>query len=73
MKKFKRVLALIGVVILVGLYLSTLFCAIFATENMMNMLMASIYASVIIPLLIWIYSFICSKFKKDEDGETNNN
>lgn len=72
MKKFKRVLALLGVIILVGLYVATVLCAIFATENMMNMLMASIYASVIIPLLIWIYSFICNKFKNDED-DTNNN
>lgn len=58
MKKAKRILAIIGILILIGLYLVTLFCAIFAKDNVMNFLMASIYATVIIPVLIWAYTFI---------------
>ena len=58
MKKVKQILAIIGVIILVGLYVSTIVCAVSASENFMNMLMTSIYASVIIPVLIWAYSFI---------------
>ena len=33
----------------------------------MNMLMTSIYASVIIPVLIWAYSFIYKLIKKDSE------
>ena len=48
MKKVKQILAIIGVIILVGLYVSTIVCAVSASENFMNMLMTSIYASVIL-------------------------
>lgn len=71
MKKMKRVLAMLGVILLLGLYLSTLFCALFAKENLMTLLMASIYATFVIPVLLWAYSFIYKLIKKqdDEDGE----
>lgn len=64
MKKVKQILAIIGVIVLVGLYISTIVCAVSASENFMNMLMTSIYASVIIPVLIWAYSFIYKLIKK---------
>ena len=57
MKKIKQILAIIGVIILAGLYISTIVCAVSASENFMNMLMTSIYASVIIPVLIWAIQF----------------
>ena len=65
MKKIKQILAIIGVIILAGLYISTIVCAVSASENFMNMLMTSIYASVIIPVLIWAYSFIYKLIKKE--------
>ena len=61
MKKVKQILAIIGVFVLVGLYIVS------ASENFMNMLMTSIYASVIIPVLIWAYSFIYKLIKKDSE------
>ncbi len=67
MKKVKQILAIVGVIILVGLYVSTIVCAVSASENFMNMLMTSIYASVIIPVLIWAYSFIYKLIKKDSE------
>ena len=69
MKKTKQILALIGVVILIGLYVSTLVCALSSNENFMNMLMASICATVIIPALIWAYTFIYRLVRKDSDDE----
>lgn len=67
MKKVKQILALIGVVVLIGLYVSTIFCAVSSSENFMNLLMASIYATVIIPVLLWAYSFIYKLTRKDKD------
>ena len=66
-EKVKQILAIIGVIVLVGLYISTIVCAVSASENFMNMLMTSIYASVIIPVLIWAYSFIYKLIKKDSE------
>lgn len=65
--KAKRMFAMAGVILLIGLYLSTLICALFAKENVMNFMMASIYATVIIPVLMWAYSLICRLIKKDQD------
>lgn len=71
MKKVKQVLAIIGVILLIGLYGSTLFCALSASENFMDMLMASIYATVIIPVLLWAYSFIYKLIKKHDNEKDN--
>ena len=74
MKKVKQILAIAGIIVLVGLYISTIVCALSASDNFMNMLMTSIYASVIIPVLIWAYSFIYKLIKKDsEEKNTTDN
>ena len=52
LKKIKRILAILGAIILAGLYISTIVCALSSNENYMDMLMASVYATVIIPVLI---------------------
>lgn len=70
MKKLKQILALAGVLVLAGLYLATLFCAVSANENFMNMLMASLYASVVIPVLLWACSFLC-RLIQGRDGEAS--
>lgn len=68
-KKVKQILAIIGIVVLVGLYVSTIVCALSSSDNFMNLLLASVYATVIIPVLIWAYSFIYKLLKKDQDDE----
>lgn len=72
MKKVKQILAIIGIILLVGLYLSTLFCALSSSDNFMNLLMASIYATVIIPILIWAYTLIYRLIKKKDDSDESN-
>lgn len=77
MKKVKRILALLGAVFLISLYLITLFSALFEKENVMQLLMASIYATVVIPVLFWAYSLIYKLLKKkngddDKEDETHN-
>ena len=71
MKKVKQILAILGIIVLVGLYVSTIICALSASDNFMNMLMTSIYASVIIPVLIWAYSFIYKLIKKDSEEKNS--
>lgn len=66
MKKAKQILAIIGVILLVGLYVSTLVCALFGGDNFMDLLMASVYATFVIPVLIWVYTFFYKLIKKDD-------
>ena len=69
MKKTRQILASIGLIILVGMYVATIICALSANENFMSMLMASIYASAVIPVLIWAFTFIYKLVKKDDTTE----
>ena len=71
MKKTRQILAIIGIIILVGIYIATIICALSANENFMSMLMASIYASAVIPVLIWAITFIYKLVKKDDLSEDN--
>lgn len=76
MKKVKQILAIIGIVFLVLLYLSTLICAIIDHTETMRLFQASILATVIIPVLLWAYSFIYKLIKKnakDQMDEMQNN
>ena len=71
MKKVKRILAAAGAILLLLLYASTLVCALSSSENFMNLLMVSIYATVIIPVLLWAYTLIYKLVHKssEEDAE----
>lgn len=70
MKKGKRILAMAGVVILVVLYLVTLISAIFATPVTKDFFLLSLVATILIPLLVYIYMLISRLiFGKDSDEE----
>ncbi len=69
MKKVKRFIALIGAIALVALYISTLVLALIGSEQAMNMLRASIYATVVLPALLWAYSLIYKLLKDHYSAE----
>ena len=52
MKKAKQILAIIGVILLVALYVTTLIFAITDNTGTMSMFVASVVATVVIPVLI---------------------
>ena len=64
MKKIKQILAIIGIILLVGMYAVTIILALTDDPNTMNAFRASIYCTVIVPVLIWAYSFIYKLVKK---------
>lgn len=64
MKKIKQVLAIIGVILLVALYLTTLVFAITDNSGTMDLFFASIVATILIPVLLWAYTFIYHLIKK---------
>lgn len=64
MKKIKQILAILLAIFLVGLYITTLVMAIIDHSATQNMLKASIFATVVIPVLIWTYTLIYKLLKK---------
>ena len=67
MKKTKRVLAAVAVVILAGLYLCSLIFALIDHPMKDSLLTASLYATVVIPVLLYVFLFITSLLQKNQD------
>lgn len=51
----KKVLAIIGVVVLLSLYVLSFVAAIFNRPESTGLFMASLFATFFIPLMMWIY------------------
>ncbi|MBE5967454.1 MAG: hypothetical protein E7255_10930 [Lachnospiraceae bacterium] len=58
MKKIKRISAIIGVILIASMYLISLLSAFFATEKTPGLFLASIFSTVVIPIMI--YGFIAT-------------
>ena len=53
MKKLQRILAILGVVLLLALYASTMIFALSGSENSIGWFKASIAATIIVPVLLY--------------------
>ncbi len=69
MKQIRRILAMLGIVLLVSMYLITLFCAVFDTGNDMAMFKASVTCTILVPILIWGYTVIYRLAKGRQEKE----
>lgn len=70
MKKTRQILALIGIILLVTLYILTIFAAVFDSTKTMTYLRASIAATVIIPVMIWVCG-IFVRIQKNREEKNN--
>ena len=71
MKKLKQITALIGVIALVGLYVSTLMLALIDSAEAINLLKVAVYATIVLPVLLWAYSFIYRLLKGKQNDDTS--
>lgn len=69
LQKLRQVLAIIGIVLLVGLYSLTLFAAIFEPANTMNYLMGAVAATIMIPVVLWLLNLMIKSVSKDKKNE----
>lgn len=69
MKKTKRILALIGAILLGGLYIATLIAAFTASPHTANFFNASLFCSMFIPIMIYAYTLIMKVLKHDHTLE----
>lgn len=58
MKKTKRILALIGAILLLLLYVVAFVATVLDHTSDMRYWKAAVAATIIIPVLIWAYSFV---------------
>ena len=58
MKKLQRILAILGVVLLLALYASTMIFALPGSENSIGWFKASIAETIIVPVLLYAYMII---------------
>jgi len=63
MKKIQQILAILGIILLAGLYVTTLILAILG-KDFFPMFMASLFASMALPVLLWIYGFVYKLVKR---------
>lgn len=62
--KLKRILAIIGVIILAGMYILTLVFSLIRGEMAWDLFKASIYCTLIIPIFLYAYILIYKYLKK---------
>ncbi len=69
MKKLQRILAIIGVVLLVGMYLITLVFALMDSPMASRLLMASIACTVVIPVLLYAFQLVYRVLGRGRDND----
>jgi len=65
--KLKRLLALIGAVLLIGMYISTLVFSLMNSEFATDMFKVSIVLTIIIPFLLYAFTLIYNVLKNSKD------
>lgn len=69
MKKARQIIALIGVILLVLLYVSTLVFAIVDKSSSMKLFQTSVIATIIVPVLIWTVTFFMKRNRDDVEEQ----
>ena len=73
MKKTNRIVALIGAILLLLLYVAAFITTLLDHTSDMHYWKAAVAATIIIPVLIWAYSFIYKLVKGSADDTKFNN
>ena len=59
--KKQRIAAIVGIVLLLLLYIVTLVAAIFNFDGKGKMFMVCLFATIVVPIMIWIYVWMYGK------------
>ncbi len=72
MHKVKRIASLVGVILIASMYLISFLSAFFATEYKNGLFLASIFSTIVIPIIIWWFlTFYKWVHRKDETFGTD--
>ena len=61
--KAKRIAALTGVILLAGMYLLTLILAVLGNENTVNLFIASVACTIMVPIMIHLFMMLLNARK----------
>lgn len=69
MKKVRQILAIIGIILLIALYVSAMVLAFMEGERAQAMMRVAIFCTFVVPIMLWVYTFIFKlvKDRKNED------
>ncbi len=77
MKNKKQILAILGIILLVGMYLATLIFALIDSPAAFECLKISVGLTILVPVLLWIYlamfRFIEQRKQANEDVSNGEN
>lgn len=65
MKKAKKVLAVLLIILLVGLYISTLVFALMDSELSFQLLQISIFSTIAVPIILYVCNMLYKLLNKD--------
>ncbi len=68
--KTKRILSMLGIILLLGLYVFSLVAAIMAKPYADGLFLASLFATFIIPVFIYVFLLMSRTFGKGKEGHT---
>lgn len=73
MNKVKRIAAIVGVVLIASMYVISFISAIFATEKAPGFFLASIFSTVVIPIMIYLFIAVYKYVHKNDIQESSDN
>ncbi len=65
----KKIIAIIGIVILCGLYIATLIAALFTSPQTPQLFKACVYATIVVPVMFYAYLLMYRVLKKKSDEQ----
>lgn len=72
MDKIKKIAAICGVILIVGIYFITFISVIFDFSYSSQLFQVSIYCTVVIPTMIYVYLWIYKLIHKDNKSDKDN-
>lgn len=70
MKKAKQILAILGIVLILGVNIFLVFAAGGSSEDNMNVFNGAIIMVILVPVLLWIYLYIYKLFKRRKEDKS---
>lgn len=72
MKKVKQISAMAGIVIIVSMYIISIISAIFASEYAPGLFLASIFSTLVIPIMIYGFMAVYKHVHKNDNDSMIN-
>ncbi|HHU73619.1 MAG TPA: hypothetical protein GXZ28_03210 [Clostridiales bacterium] len=69
MKKGKRILAIIGIVLILSIPVITFISAFFTTEKAPGLFLASLFSAVVIPIMLYFFIMIYRHIHRKDQEE----